>query len=120
MDYKKTLIIVIAFVLGIILFFFNPEDTVWFPKCPFYLITGYQCPSCGIQRAMYHLLHLDFNKAFSYNPFLILSIPYAVALIVVTWFDSNNKLKRLRDVCYSKITVYLYVILTIIWWIVRN
>ena len=120
-DIKKILILItIILTLGTILFFFNPEDSIWFPKCPFYLITGYQCPSCGIQRAAYQLLHLNFKEAFCYNPFLIISLPYAILLIIVTWFDPKNKLRQLKNICYNNITVYAYLTLMVIWWIVRN
>ena len=121
MDYiKKILIIVAILAFGTILFFFNPEDSIWFPKCPFYLITGYQCPSCGVQRAAYQLLHLNFKEAFYYNPFLLISVPYAILLIIVIWFDPNNKLEKLKRLCYNKITVYVYLSLMVIWWVVRN
>jgi len=118
---KKILILItIILTLGTISFFFNPEDSIWFPKCPFYVITGYQCPSCGIQRAAYQLLHLNFKAAFCYNPFLIISLPYAISLIIVTWLDPKEKLIRLKNFCYNKITVYVYLTLMVIWWIVRN
>ena len=104
----------------VVLFFFDPEKTIWLPKCPFYLLTGYQCPACGTQRALYHLLHLDFYRALSYNLFLVISIPYAVALIAVTWFDPKGRLARLKKFCYSPVTVYAYLVLMVVWWIIRN
>src|SRR5437762_10353071 len=44
---------------AVFLFFFNPAAPAnqWFPKCPFLLLTGYQCPGCGSTRACYQLLH---------------------------------------------------------------
>ena len=112
------LLIMVAF--GIILYFFNPESSIWFPKCPFYLLTGYQCPACGIQRAAYQLLHLHFKEAFNYNPFLVISVPYALLLVSVTWIVPQPKLSKLRAFCYHTITVRTYALLTAIWWIVRN
>jgi hypothetical protein len=118
--YKKTMII-IAVVAGVaVLCFFNPENTIWLPKCPFFLLTGYQCPACGSQRAIYHLLHFDIVAAFRYNPFMLISIPYAIALITVTRFDVKDKLLKLYKFCYNSITVYTYVSLFIFWWILRN
>lgn len=119
-SYKKYIILIVMITFGIILYFRNPEDTIWFPKCMFYTITGYQCPSCGIQRAAHQLLHLNFKKAFLYNPFLVISVPYGLLLVLVTWVVPQDKLIRLRKSCNHHITVNIYLILMIIWWIIRN
>ena len=117
---KRIIIIfVIVIFCGTILFFFNPENSIWFPKCPFYILTGLQCPSCGIQRALHHLLQLQFKEAFWYNPFLIISIPYAVALLLSTWIMPGRCCK-LRTLCTHPYTIDIYVILMIAWWIARN
>lgn len=118
----KTSIYVVLLIIigGTILFFFNPEESIWFPKCPFYFITGYQCPSCGIQRALYNLLHLNFVEAFYYNPFLVISIPYAILLVAVTWLEPSPKIIRLRHFCYNRKTILVYIILMVIWWVIRN
>lgn len=117
---KYILPVIVAAVCGVLLFFFDPEETVWLPKCPFHLLTGLECPSCGFQRAVYSLLHLRFADAFRYNPFLFIAAPYAIALVAVTWFDPHGRLGRLRKLCYSKITVYIYLALFVLWGIVRN
>lgn len=117
---KTTSIVLIILSSVIILYFFNPESSIWFPKCPFYIITGYQCPACGIQRAAYQLFHFHFKKAFYYNPFLVISVPYAILLIWVTWIAPQTRFYKLRAFCYHPITVKTYVLLTVIWWIVRN
>jgi len=117
---KIVSIILIIILLGTILYFFNPESSIWFPKCPFYLLTGYQCPACGIQRAAYQLLHFHIKEAFYYNPFLVISVPYALLLIWVTWIVPHPRFSKLRAFCYHAITVKTYVLLTVIWWIVRN
>ena len=105
---------------AVILFFFDPDETRWLPKCPFYALTGLECPSCGSQRAIYHLLHLEFKEAMRYNPFMLLSVPYCIMLIIVTCFDPQKRLEKLRRVCYHRITLITYVVLFIFWWIARN
>lgn len=120
LDYKK-ITVIIAIVAGIsILYFLNPENTIWMPKCPFYLLTGYQCPGCGIQRAVHQLLHLNLHKAFEYNMFVFILAPYILSLIIVTWFDPKEKLKKLKNICYSSTTIYIYLVLMVVWWIIRN
>lgn len=117
---RKIIIIFIIALFGTILYFFNPENSIWFPKCPIFVITGLECPGCGIQRAAYHLLHFRFVEAFCYNPFLLIFIPYALLLIGVTWIIPENRAIGLRRFCVHPITVRVYIILTIIWFIVRN
>ena len=118
---SKIVIIVAVIVVGaVILYFSNPEKTIWLPKCPFYMLTGLKCPACGTQRALYNLLHFNIQKAFHYNPFMLISIPYAATLVIVTWFDPKGKLEKIKSLCYNHITVYIYLILIVLWWIVRN
>src|SRR5437016_14619473 len=65
---------------AVFLFFFNPSSPAnqWFPKCPFLLLTGYQCPGCGSTRACYQLLHLHPIAAFMLNPLMVLTLPFIV------------------------------------------
>ncbi|MDE6183717.1 MAG: DUF2752 domain-containing protein [Rikenellaceae bacterium] len=118
--YKKVIILSGILAFGAILVFFNPEDSIWFPKCFFYVLTGYECPACGVQRAAYQLIHLNFRQAFAYNPFLVISGPYALLLIIVTWIAPKDKLVRLRNICLHRITVNIYLVLMTAWWILRN
>ena len=113
--------IIIVFIIGLILLFvFDPEKYLWMPKCPVYVLTGMKCPACGFQRAMHSMLHLRFAQAVKYNLFLVLAIPYAISLVIVTWLDPKNKLKRLRQLCYSRKTIFFYLFCFVTWWIVRN
>ena len=105
---------------GTILYFFNPESSIWFPKCPFYIITGYQCPACGLQRAAYQLLHLNLIEALRYNPFLVISIPYALLVVIASWLDFRYQYDKLKRVCLHPITVKTYIIMFVCWWIIRN
>ena len=54
-----------------------------YPRCPFYLLTGYYCPGCGSLRSISALLHGHFLHAFKYNPLCILAVP----LLVVWSFE---------------------------------
>jgi len=117
---KRTIILLVV-IFGIIaLFFVNPEYYKWVPKCWFYQLTGLQCPACGTQRALHQLFHLHFSKAFSYNPFLIISLPYASMLVILQWFVKQDKWQKLRRFCFHHTTINVYLILIILWWIVRN
>lgn len=98
----------------------NPE-TSRFPKCPFKTITGYQCPGCGSQRALHHLLNQDLTKAFESNALLILSIPYILILLVSEYFKTKNQfLNRIYQKLYSPKAIYILLAIIISWWIFRN
>ena len=47
--------------------------------CPVKLITGFDCPSCGITRMIVSISRLDFVKAFNFNPVLFITLPMIVA-----------------------------------------
>jgi hypothetical protein len=57
----------------------SPSTT---PPCPTRWLLGLPCPGCGSLRAVHHLLHLRFARAFALNPLATLALPFvAVALI---------------------------------------
>ncbi|MBQ9773804.1 MAG: DUF2752 domain-containing protein [Clostridia bacterium] len=58
--------------------------------CVFYLLTGWQCPSCGVSRMFLAVTRLDFAAAFHYNSFLFVTSPVILFCIVAP------------DVCYVR------------------
>lgn len=52
--------------------------------CPFRLLTGLPCPGCGMTRAWVFLAHGDVGAAASANPFVLVTMPAAGALVVAT------------------------------------
>jgi hypothetical protein len=52
-----------------------------FPRCPFRVVTGLQCPACGGTRMLYDLLHLDLAAAWRDNALLLLVTPWALLLL---------------------------------------
>jgi len=51
--------------------------------CPFRLMTGLPCPGCGLTRSWVYLLHGQPGAATAANPFGILALLAAVALVAV-------------------------------------
>ena len=43
--------------------------------CLFHNLFGTECPGCGMTRALYSLLHLDFAAAWEYNRLSVLVAP---------------------------------------------
>jgi hypothetical protein len=68
------------FCAAIVLWVFDPSQCVFYPRCPFYLLTGFQCAGCGTLRAAHSLLHGEWLRAFAFNPLLFFSVPAIVVL----------------------------------------
>ena len=65
--------------------------------CPFKLLTGMDCPTCGTTRGVAALLNGDISSAWSYNP-----LSFVVALLFVTALLSPNTLRSMyRRLAYS-------------------
>ena len=56
--------------------------TGWGIPCVFHLITGLQCPGCGVTRMCLALLRLDFYAAARYNLLILCLLPVALVLYV--------------------------------------
>lgn len=111
---------VILVLLGIIFYFVNPSTSSHPIQCPWRLLTGTSCPACGSQRALHALAHGNFVQALSYNYFFILSIPYALVAVLVSWYNCGHRLDGLKRIAFHPITLRAYVVLFVAWWIIRN
>jgi hypothetical protein len=61
---------------------FLPRDRLDFLVCPFHLLTGLPCLSCGGTRAFVALAHFDVATAFTMNPLAALSGIAGAAYVV--------------------------------------
>lgn len=100
--------IVTALAGALLLFSFNPETTSFYPRCPFYVLTGLKCPGCGTLRGIHALLHFRFVDAFRFNPLMVVSIPLLVVLLISP---------RSRKSVWMSRSVLLVVL---VYWIMRN
>ena len=118
----KRIILLLATVLlcGAFLYWFNPSQFIFSPKCPFKLLTGLDCPGCGIQRAVHAFSHGRFIEAIRYNYFMAYSVPYALSFLVVWVAPDYAWSQKLRSFIQDRRVVYFYIITYFIWLIVRN
>lgn len=118
---KRTILIIAAVLLAAaaIYFTFSPTDSIWFPRCSFKLLTGYNCPSCGAQRAFHAALHGHFTEAIRYNFFLLVGIPYLLAAVVAS-LGSGRISTWTSTHLLSSTMLWIYVALYCLWWILRN
>jgi hypothetical protein len=103
------------------LFFFNPSSPAnqFFPKCPFRLVTGCQCPGCGSTRAFYQLLHLHPVAAFKFNPLMILTLPFLIYGFL-GFTKSAITGKPYRRLFIPSIYLWAWLVVMIFFWIFRN
>lgn len=80
--------------------------------CPIRWLTGIPCPGCGMSRAFFALLRLDFTGAFSFHPMI-----YPLIVFLPWYFLGNDDTPRRRKI--RKALLVLMIILAILVWIYR-
>ena len=106
---------------SLFLFFFNPASPAnqWFPKCPFRLMTGWQCPGCGATRACYQLLHLHPVAAFKLNPLFVMTLPF-IAFAFLSYTRSAVTGKPQRHVFVPANYLWIWIAVLACFWVFRN
>jgi hypothetical protein len=62
---------------------FAPTEHSFYPRCPLYALTGWQCPGCGATRALHALLHGHLASAWAYNQLFVALLPLIVMFAVL-------------------------------------
>ena len=118
---KKVAILVIIAILALLYKLYSPAEYILFPKCPFRVATGLQCPGCGSQRAIHYLLNFDMLNAIKENAVMVFSIPY---LLLGIWFDTikstNRSFLKWRKILFGEKAIWGILSIIILFWIVRN
>ncbi len=73
-------------VAGILYYAFVSLTGIGIP-CVFRLITGLQCPGCGISRMLMALVRLDFVSALQCNPAVFLTAPFLLFFLIRSDID---------------------------------
>lgn len=111
---------VLLVLLGGFYYLVNPFVEGFPIKCVWLSLTGTTCPACGVQRAIHELMSGHPLAALRYNYFFIISVPYAMTAVLVTWYNWHHTLDRLRTWCFHRYTLRAYVCLYFLWWVGRN
>lgn len=104
----------------LLFYFYNPSKSSFFLPCPFKLVSGYNCPGCGSQRAIHQLVHGNISGAFRLNPLMVLSLPlifYGLGTKAHNYLYNSTVRFNLF---YNKIFIYGYFSLAVVYWVVRN
>ncbi len=90
----------------------------FFPKCPVKLLTGLDCPSCGIQRVLHAMLSGNFLEAFRLNYFIPFSLIYLPGMLLTALFCVRES--PWRRFFWGVKGAMLYIGVYIGWFVVRN
>ena len=81
--------------------------------------TGLYCSGCGMTRAVYSLIQLDFYQAFRYNVLSIVLLPIIVLYVLFEMyaklFDKNNIMNRMPGWIW-----YTIAVIVVVFGIIRN
>lgn len=76
-----------------VLYRFSPQGYSFYPRCPFYALTGHYCPGCGATRAVAELLHGHLAAALHFNAAFTLLLP------VLLWYFGRMYWTAVRENC---------------------
>ncbi len=115
----KAIYKIILWVIGLSCFcilyhYFDPAHSHLAPKCIFKLLTGYDCPGCGSQRAIHAFLNGHVWEGIQYNYLLVPALLYVIALTI---FPRNGKVHLALS---GTLACWIWFGVFIAWWIGRN
>lgn len=88
------------------------------PRCWFKVLTGWDCPGCGSQRALHALLHGHPDDAWRFNPALFVMLPLAAAYAIAELCPA--RWPRLRMILLQPKVIASIGVGIILWTIGRN
>lgn len=116
--HKIILTAAVLLALAAVYFMFDPNTEVVFPKCGFYVLTGWKCPGCGSQRALHALLHGDVLAAFRLNMWIPVAIIYIAFVVTAMLFGKQGS--RFSEIVTNKYLLAAFLVFTLLWFVLRN
>lgn len=98
------------------------EITGFTPACIFHLLTGWNCPGCGCQRALHAAIKGEWWKAWQFNYLLPFAAVYILLLIILPFLRLRRR--SASPTLYERLTSVMagrmLLCIILIWWIIRN
>ena len=92
--------------------------TGWGIPCPFYMLTGFRCPACGVSRMLLSLIRLDFAEAFHHNALLLITLP--LLLLCLIYPDVRYVWKGDRKIGWINVLLWIEIGALLVFGVVRN
>lgn len=115
----RALIISACIVLVAVYAIFDPSAGL-FPRCPFLVLTGLDCPGCGSQRAIHSIFRGNIGAAFHYNTLLVVMIPYIAVCVWLEYLGGKKRYPRLRRILMGREACYILLGIFLLFFILRN
>lgn len=117
----KRILFVVAGVILSLLFFFSPLfDFLFRLPCFFHVLTHFNCPGCGSQRALLALFKGNVLQAFAYNALFMISLLIAVCYLCGIILNRLSIMQTHPTKIYTKKMGWVMVTIVLLFWIFRN
>lgn len=82
------LLVVLATLIAFgFFYYYNGEHSMQnLPPCLIYTLTGFKCPSCGLQRAVLNMVHGNFTEAIKQNALAVFLIVLGFIIFIKSLF----------------------------------
>jgi hypothetical protein len=91
-----------------------------YPACPFKVITGLDCPGCGITRALHALFNGNPAQALDQNLLFVIALPFLLLWLARGVWTSVTGRPRPPSVRWTPTMTWALVGLGGAFWVVRN
>lgn len=98
----------------------DPTGAAWMPRCPVKWLTGLDCPGCGLLRAAHAALCGRWAEAWGFNAFLVVSLPYALWLLLGRIARALGREPKWLCVAERPEAVWMYLVAGVVWFVWRN
>jgi hypothetical protein len=102
----------IILLCGLVGLYFIPHDFLFNSSptlCIHKRLLGFDCPGCGMTRALYSFIHLDFKTAIYFNFGVLVLFPLFMTEIALG-FKYTKGLFKIRTVLYYLLCIALSII----------
>jgi hypothetical protein len=97
----------------------DPNQSSWYPQCPFKAMTGWDCPGCGITRSLRAVVTGHPLRALDHNVLVVLAV-----VVGVVWYGANQvRVRQGRPpltLRHKRWWTGALVVVVAVFWVTRN